>query len=285
MVRRNTGQTSSPAMASIAAAAASAVAVAFGAFVSPASAGLVAPGGLITAYGTTAAAVPELSGTIVRDVSIPLAVDDPAGHVLFRGTLQDRVVREATTDTLDFYQQITADPTMPRAVMIDFTRQSGFASGADLFSTDVDFRVDGSGTIAPSIVRRQPDGSIVQLSFNGKIKPSEQTRYTFVKTDAQAFDLTGLTEVSIIGKRGVQVSAFVSTARPTPGSDGSVDPGQGAGGGDGGDGGGGGAVPPPIDVGGGTTPPAVPLPTAAALFPAAAGVAVAVRRRWARSRG
>src|SRR5689334_18811913 len=67
---------------------------------------VVLPGGAVALPGTTAAAQPALAGTVVRDALLPVTVTDPGGHVIFRGHLQDRVVRENVAGTLDFYQTI-----------------------------------------------------------------------------------------------------------------------------------------------------------------------------------
>src|SRR5215213_4444427 len=70
---------------------------------------VVLPGGNVPLPGVTAAAQPVLAGVVIRDVAIPFSVNNGVGQTIFRGTLQDRVVRENATGTLDFYQTVRAN--------------------------------------------------------------------------------------------------------------------------------------------------------------------------------
>src|SRR3954465_10144425 len=66
------------------------------------------PGAAVPLPGTTAAAEPALAGLVIHDSLLPVSVSDGIGHVIFRGHLQDRVVRESGTGNLDFYQTLRA---------------------------------------------------------------------------------------------------------------------------------------------------------------------------------
>src|SRR5687767_13425744 len=79
----------------------------------PSAAGLVPAGGT-----TTAAARPELAGTVVRDETIPFTVDGPGGTI-FTGALRDQVLR-ATDGTLSFAQLVEADSSLARRALLDF---------------------------------------------------------------------------------------------------------------------------------------------------------------------
>src|SRR2546423_15056565 len=66
------------------------------------------PGGSVAVAGTTAAARPELAGVAIRDALLPFTITSASGGTIFKGTLQDRVVRENQAGTLDFYETIIA---------------------------------------------------------------------------------------------------------------------------------------------------------------------------------
>jgi len=82
---------------------------------------VVLPGATVALPGTTAAAQPALAGVVVRDALIPFSVDDGIGHTIFKGTLQDRVVRENGSGTLDFYQTIRADAALKSVPVVMLT--------------------------------------------------------------------------------------------------------------------------------------------------------------------
>src|SRR5262245_47852542 len=65
-------------------------------------------GNVVNLAGTTSALRPELAGTVIEDVTRPLSIDIGAG-LIFTGTIQDRVVREDVSGTLDFYYKLTVD--------------------------------------------------------------------------------------------------------------------------------------------------------------------------------
>jgi len=67
---------------------------------------VVLPGGTVPTPGTTVGARPELAGTVIYDNLIPINVVGTGGTTLFAGVLQDRVVKETVSGTLDFYQTL-----------------------------------------------------------------------------------------------------------------------------------------------------------------------------------
>jgi len=220
----------------------------------PVDAGLVVVGGSTTIGGTTAAARPELTGTVVRDELIPFSVTG-GGGTIFTGTLQDRVIR-ATDGTLTFAQSVRANTSLARRALLDYVRRSDF----DGFGTDVNYRTDGVGqaNLHPELVRRTGDGANVQFSFHDRLSAGQDTLLYFVKTNATSFDVGGNTKLGFIGRNSVEGSATLSTARPTIGT------------GTGGAGGGG--------------PAAIPLPAAVAAFPVGALVAGFAMRRMRRGK-
>jgi PEP-CTERM motif len=139
--------------------------------------------------GTTAAARPELAGTIIADTT--QAFD--FGALGITGTVQSRVVREDVSGTLDFSWRITVDPNSTGGVsafrLIDF----GYAH-----LTDADWRIDGLGSAAPYIGRLfnpadHPEGAINFMFVDPPVLPgdpaedSNGSRFFFLHTDALFF--------------------------------------------------------------------------------------------------
>ena len=144
------------------------------AFAAPSHARPLPPGANIDALtdpltGVTLADRPELAGEVILELDQPFRSDEQA----FEGVFRTVVVREAVSGTLDFYY--SAEPPL------DVFRVTGF----DRREIDADVRLDfadapggpGGG------VFRTPDGETIFFNFpNG---------FTFVQTDATAFELTG----------------------------------------------------------------------------------------------
>ena len=173
---------------------------------------VVPVGGMVALGGTTYAARPELGGVVVRDALLPLDVHDSAGNPIFKGTLQDRVVKENVSGTLDFYQTLRADPSMPTPAILDFVRRISFAGT----TTDVDYRTDGLGqpSLHPAVAKR-PSAAEVDFEYgNGLISAGQQTLFYFVKTNATSFDVNGKTELGLAGPPGAITPALLVTAEP-----------------------------------------------------------------------
>jgi hypothetical protein len=185
---------------------------------------VVVPGGTVALPGTTAAAQPALAGVVVRDALIPFAVDDGIGHTIFKGTLQDRVVRENGSGTLDFYQTIRADAGFTIPAVLQYVSRSSFGG----WGVDANFRTDGLGdpTIKPEFATRSADGKSVFYRFgNDRVDPGDQSLFYMAKTNAKAFDLRGGTAigfgqgpVSGSGNGSVKLTTAEPVAPTTPGS-------------------------------------------------------------------
>lgn len=136
--------------------------------------------------GTTAASRPELAGTVLADTLQNFSFEG------LTGTVQNRVVREDVSGTLDFYWKIdVASSTAGNAVnafrLIDFGLP---------YLTDADWRIDGSGTEAPGTARLfnggpYPTGAINFLfPTTASVGAGEQSRFFFLHTTATAFAQT-----------------------------------------------------------------------------------------------
>lgn len=183
-------------------------------FPSPANAVPLSPGDTVPLSGTTVAARPELAGVVLQDVIRPFSIDFGDG-TFTTGQVQDRVVRETATGTLDLYYRIFND-----AGSAGFVGQivRGFFDG---FATDVDFRIDGLGTVGPDSAFRSLAGSLggdqVFFSFLAdRIDPGEESRFFFVRTDATNFNEGGGTLINSVNARGISQSVNFPTFQPTP---------------------------------------------------------------------
>src|SRR5215218_1184948 len=153
------------------------------------------PGAAVPLPGTTAAAEPALAGLVIHDSLLPVSVSDGIGHVIFRGHLQDRVVRESGTGNLDFYQTLRADAGFAIPAMLQHVDRTSFAG----WGVRADWRIDGLGdpTIQPERAVRSVDGKVVRFDFgNDRVDPGDMSLFYFARTDSKAFDLNGTTTLA-----------------------------------------------------------------------------------------
>jgi hypothetical protein len=86
---------------------------------------------------------------------------------------------------LDFYDQLFNNASLGPVTSFSRCCFGGF-------STDVDFRPDGSGTVAPTGAARSLDGNIIEFDFSQRpLMPGETAFYLMIKTDATLSDLRG----------------------------------------------------------------------------------------------
>jgi len=139
--------------------------------------------------GTTDAARPELSGVVLQDVDTPFVLGNLTGYV------QNRVVREDGTGTLDFYWRVVVDSTSS-GDGINALRIGNFGY-SDL--TDADWRIDGLGTIPASTGQvfnpaDYPAGDI-NFQFGSAVAPGDSSSFFFLHTDATNYAETALYDV------------------------------------------------------------------------------------------
>lgn len=132
--------------------------------------------------GTTAAAEPDLAGTVISDKLVPFTIASASAPV--SGTLQVRVVRNAA-GKLAFYWKINNSAASTGAV--DALSFTGFPKQA----YDANWRKDGLGTVAPSSVEGQISTIdfktwICGFRFKTPVKPGESSRFFFLRSQATA---------------------------------------------------------------------------------------------------
>lgn len=170
--------------------------------------------------GSTAAGEPDLKGLVLHDTLIGFEIRGDGGVLLYRGKLQNRVVRSEVGGRLHFYYRIRdTSPGLPGRVGKLVT--GGFA-GRDV---RVDFRPDGLGTVGPATAGRNiSPGALVMFEFAPPgLPPGAESRFIFVKTDARRFRSGGETKIELLAApAGAAAPGFpagrviVSTVQPAP---------------------------------------------------------------------
>jgi hypothetical protein len=167
-----------------------------------------------TLSGTTLAARSELAGVVLEDTIQSFSF----GALNISGTVQNRVVREDGTGTLDFYWRVQVDPSSTGGGISAFRLGNfGFSS-----LTDADWRIDGLGTVAATTARLfnpvgHPAGDINFL-FDPSVGPGNPatgdggSRFFFLHTDAKSYAMTA--QYDLLGGQSATLSGLFSTYAP-----------------------------------------------------------------------
>ena len=185
-----------------------------GLFASEAQAVPVAVSSTVSLPGTTLVAEPNLAGTVLLDnlYSFNQTLTSPTGGPeTFVGTVQERVVRETGSGTLDFYWRVMNTGTAGLDANIGDFRVGSF----NIPSTPVNlnYRIDGLGSVAPTSAQRFTGSfsNYFNFIFPNGIAPGQSSNFMLAETSATAytqnasFDLTNIGESQIVFT-GVQVS-------------------------------------------------------------------------------
>ena len=110
----------------------------------------LSPGEQVSLGGTTLAAEPYLAAVVGAGQTIPLSITDINGQTVFTGELRLSINRSELLGTLEFScRVIGASSTGDSAVArIDW-------AGFEGFSTNVNYRIDGLGTVGRTPPRAQ----------------------------------------------------------------------------------------------------------------------------------
>jgi hypothetical protein len=140
-------------------------------------------GQTVSLRGTTSAARPELAELVLRDRLIDFEIRNAAGDLIYKGKLQDRVVKSGVDGTLSFYLFIrNTQQDLPGA--ITSVTRGNFAN----FQTDVEFRVDGLGHIGPKEANRSSDGENITFDFEKEpVHSGNDSRFFFILTDTTEY--------------------------------------------------------------------------------------------------
>jgi hypothetical protein len=141
-------------------------------------------------HGTTVADRPDLAGTVLVDQLRPFEGIENTGK-RFKGTLQDRVVQRSISGTLDFYYRIALDSTSTAS--ISRIVRKGFEE-VSTGTRDVNWRIDGVGTVGPSLAYRQ-ETCCIETIFEPALRPGESSRLVFIGTGVTRYDTRGSIEI------------------------------------------------------------------------------------------
>jgi hypothetical protein len=171
------------------------------------------PGGLTFLSGTTVVEHPELAGTALEDSLIPFTITNASGTLVYRGTIQNRVVWSNILGTLIFSYRIRdTDATLGGSVI--GVSRTGFRQGTTFFNTEVDFRLDGLGSIGPSGASRNGSGNQIDFAFaNNPVTAGAESFFVEVMTNATHYDAVGsLTVYTSDGSDSGPLTVFAPVA-------------------------------------------------------------------------
>jgi hypothetical protein len=184
---------------------------------------IVAPGATMALPGTSSAADPSLAGDVIEDESFAFSLHaTPGSQNLITGTVQQRVVREAAGNTLDFYWRITelAGGTL------GYLRVGHFVSAV----YDADFRLDGLGDVGPASLTRFTAGmggssddyaanfNFVSDTGADTLLPGKSSYFMFLRTSATEYDRSGVIDIASTGTfTASELFATFAPAVPEPG--------------------------------------------------------------------
>ena len=148
-------------------------------------------GGIAALSGTTVADRPELAGLVLEDTLIPFTIMDSSGNLIYQGTIQNRVVMSDTLGTLIFEFRIRDTNATLGGSIIGVSR-AGFRNGTMLFATDVDFSLDGLGSIGPPGASRNGGGNQIDFAFaSNPVTPGDESLFVGALTDAISYEAVG----------------------------------------------------------------------------------------------
>jgi len=130
--------------------------------------------------------------------------------------VQNRVVREFGTGTLDFYWRVVVDPASDTGG-IRALRLTDFGYG---YMTDADWRIDGLGTVGATTGRlfnpvSYPQGDMNFL-FASTVEGDESSSFFFLHTGATAFAETGGFDLLDAGDHITGIMGTYAPAVPEP---------------------------------------------------------------------
>jgi hypothetical protein len=156
-----------------------------------AHAAVFGPGDDLPLTGTTSAAEPQLTGTVIEDESLPFTITLASGGQT-TGTIQHRVIRSDLDNTLDFYWCITSDSDSD-ADLSRF-RISSFVS--DLYKAD--YRTDGLYDRGFESALRFAGSIDASMNFRFtdlRLAPGERSAFVFLDTRHTEYARTAIMDV------------------------------------------------------------------------------------------
>lgn len=156
---------------------------------SAAKAVMLVPGANIGLPGTTVAARPELAGVIIASQSRSFSITNAGGTL--SGIIIDEVSKNID-GAIEFDSQVrNVTSTFTTFVGIKSVTHSAFPNTAVSF-TDVDYRIDSSGTSGPfNAGRDAAPGANVSVSWPNFLQPGTDSHFFFIRTDSPWYNDKG----------------------------------------------------------------------------------------------
>ncbi len=172
----------------------------------PARAINIPPGGSVGLPGT----IPP-GGVVAADILIPFDIVSGGGALLYRGVLQNRVVREASGQYAFYYR--IRDTVAGLNGIIRNVRTIDFSG----WSCDVDWDTSSPGNKNPTRAQRSAGvGNELLYIFGNNLFSNETSRFFYSRTNALAFARTGLTTIELTTGETVTLSTFEPVRDNTP---------------------------------------------------------------------
>jgi hypothetical protein len=158
--------------------------------------------------GLTEAQAPNLAGTVISDRTVPFAT---GGLSPTSGQIQERVVRENGTQTLDFYYRVMNSSSSLGSVTGLAIQNFGRATVA------VAYRPDSLGTLPAQSASRDVTGSNINIYLQ-EVPPGGSSHFILLMTDATTSNDQGSMQISTTVEfswSGLSGHAQVATDQPT----------------------------------------------------------------------
>jgi hypothetical protein len=126
--------------------------------------------------GLTEAQAPNLAGTVVSDRMVPFHLGGPGFSI--SGSIQERVVRETASQTLDFYYSISNNAGS--SGVINSLRVGDFAG----FAVAAAYRPDSVGTISTVAANREISGNHIVIDMQQVIAAGQASHFILLMTNA-----------------------------------------------------------------------------------------------------
>ncbi|MGZ3742329.1 MAG: hypothetical protein ACXWRA_00600 [Pseudobdellovibrionaceae bacterium] len=168
------------------------------------------PGSTVRLSGTSAEAEIDLAGGVVIDKITPFKILSKTGELLFRGNLQNRIVRSSSDGSLHFYYRIRdTQAGLPGMISAIATQSFRLTS-----RVSTSYRVDGTGLVVPQYASRSYSGEQVTFRFGlrgpWRFHAGENSKFFMIKTDAKHYNGFGYTRITL--RTGQSV--LIKTAQP-----------------------------------------------------------------------
>lgn len=152
-------------------------------------------GTTVAVPGTSSGVEVDLAGGVILDKLIPFKIVSSSGELLFRGNLQNRIVRSAADGDLHFYYRIRdTEAGLPGKILAVNTQSFRLTP-----RISTNYRVDGLGMLAPLTASRSSNGAQVMFRFARRgrsvFDAGENSKFFVIKTNSKHYNGFGYTRI------------------------------------------------------------------------------------------